>query len=85
MLVNIKENQNVIFKGVETRTSRKNNVAFQMVVLADMDNVEKFEFFKRDNLVIDGLSVGDKVKAVIELSRRGFNTNVDLVELNAAK
>ena len=85
MLVNVNENQNVVFKGVETRTSKKNNAAYQMVVLADMDNVEKFEFFKRDELVVNGISFNDKVNATLAVSRRGFNTNVDLIGLEKAK
>lgn len=75
-------NSKMKFIEVDNRTSNKNGNNYQMVILVDMENYDKFEFFKRDDLVINGISNGDLVDVILEISRRGFNTNVDLYRLN---
>lgn len=81
MLFNLANGENVVFKGIENKTSKKTGQPFQLVVLADMKNVEKFEFFKRDDLEIDGVMNETKVTAIVDVTRNGYNTNVDLVSI----
>lgn len=83
MLANVKSQMKFI--EVENRTSRKNGNAYQMVILVDLEKFDKFEFFKRDELVLDGISNGDLVNCTLEITRNGYNTNVDLKNIIKAK
>lgn len=69
----------VEFVGVEQLTAKNTGKPFELVAFGDSKNYEKFEYFKRDSLDIAGLQKGQKVKLELEVSKRGFANQYDLV------
>lgn len=72
------------FIGVENRRTR-NNTDIQLVILGDQANYEKEDFFKRDDLKLDGIMQGDKVIARFNMYSQGYNRRVDLVGIEKVK
>jgi len=62
----------VEFAGVQSLVAKATGKPFELVAFGDSKNYEKYEFFKRDSLNIQGLQDGQKVKLELEVSKRGF-------------
>lgn len=80
----VKNEKAVKFFGIEHKSSKKGN-DFSLVTLADMENVEKFQFFKRDDLNVNGLVNGCDVIPTFEVSLNGFNNQLNLIDLKVVK
>lgn len=73
----------LLFLGVKENISKKTGEKYQLIKLADPKEFEKFEFFRRDELFIDKeINVGDEIIPTFEISKNGFNTNVNLISMN---
>lgn len=69
----------VEYVGVEGLIAKASGKPFELVAFGDSKNYEKYEFFKRDTLDLRGLVQGQKVRLEIDVSKRGFNNQFDLV------
>lgn len=73
--------QNLVFLGVNSLKAKATGQPFELVQLVDADSYEKFEFFRRDDLVLSGIYPKDEVICEFELSKRGFDNNINLVSV----
>lgn len=72
----------LVYLGETKRISQKTGNKYTLITLADPKKYENYDFFKRDDLVqSEEFSQGDVVLAEFELSKNGFNTNLNLVKL----
>lgn len=68
------------YHGIIERRS-KTGAPYYMVELRDIEDFEKYTFFKRDDLEIPNIAVGTEVHCMFKLSKRGFNVNTDLLSM----
>lgn len=74
------------FLGERQFTSKKTGEVYSRIKIADVENYETYEFFKRDDITLPAdLIVGDMVTCEFELRKNGFNVNTDLVKLEKLK
>lgn len=68
----------VAYLGEVEKTSKAGN-KYTMLHFGDPLNYQQLEFFKRDELQMQGIEVGQNVLLEIELVRNGYNVNNNLV------
>lgn len=74
-------NESMVFLGVNSLKAKATGAPFELVQLVDEESYEKFEFFRRDDLVISGIYPKDKVICEFELTKRGFDNVINLVSI----
>lgn len=73
--------ENMVFLGVNQLKAKATGNPFELVQLVDEESYEKFEFFRRDDLVLTGVYPKDKVICEFEMTKRGFDNVVNLVSV----
>lgn len=82
----VKGNSNLVFLGIEKKVSKKTEQPYEIVQLADPVEYERFDFFRRDDLVVtEEIKPGNTVNCSFNISRNGYNTNIDLIAMKLVK
>lgn len=79
----LSQESNLQFHGVEQRTAKATNAPYQVVILRDVEKFEEFQFFKTDDLVVNGIQVGENVICSFEMVKRGYNVQTNLIKIQA--
>lgn len=80
--MNLLSDKPLDYLGIKDMESKKTGKPFSIVAFGDSQNYQQFEFFKPDKLDLSSLTIGQKVLLEFTVSRRGFQTNFDLVAVH---
>jgi len=72
----------VQYVGSESLKAKATGNPFELVSFGDAATFEKFDFFKRDDLNMSGITEGTKVKLELKVSKRGFANQFDLIAVH---
>lgn len=79
----LSQESNLQFHGVEQRTAKTTGAPYQVVILRDVEKFEEFQFFKTDDLTVNGVQIGENVLCQFEMVKRGYNVQTNLIKIQA--
>lgn len=77
------QESNLTFYGIEQRTAKATGAPYQVVILRDIEKFEEFQFFKTDDLIVNGVQIGENVICQFEMVKRGYNVQTNLIKIQA--
>jgi len=73
------------YAGVETKQKKDGSGSYNMVKIGDSTEYEKVQMFLASEVQVNGLQIGQKVVADINLIQRGYQYSVACVGISSQK
>jgi len=85
MKLKIANGQKMKLLEVQRKVSKKSGNEYEIVTLADIENFERYEFYRNDEFRFgDGVVIGAMVIPTFNMSKNGNYINLDLIDLQKA-